>query len=206
MQRFVTAAAVGLLLLAAVTAAPAAPSPNDRTLVLEAGSGKVLRASRPIANLFAADPKIAEVRPASPTSVFVFGVAVGHTTVAAFDDAGDMIAEYDVTVTPSTYAASQASQSTAAAVPGSHVNFAPTANGLAVTGRVATPGEAEQAVAIGKDMVGDKGTVDNRLSVEGATQVNLRVRFAEISRAVTRQLGINWSALGSIGRIGVAGY
>ena len=32
--------------------------------------------------LFVADPKVAEVRPASPTSLFVFGVGPGRTTVA----------------------------------------------------------------------------------------------------------------------------
>jgi pilus assembly protein CpaC len=35
--------------------------------------------------------------------------------------------------------------------------------------------------------------------VLSSVQVNLRVRVAEISRDVTRQFGINWSAIGSIG-------
>ena len=38
--------------------------------------------------------------------------------------------------------------------------------------------------------------MDN-LTVLGAIQVNVRVRIAEISRQVTRQLGFNWQALGS---------
>jgi pilus assembly protein CpaC len=44
--------------------------------------------------------------------------------------------------------------------------------------------------------------VDNRLSVAASIQVNLRVRIAEMSRNLVRQLGINWEALGNIGRIG----
>ena len=36
-------------------------------------------------NVFTAEPKIAEVRPASANSMFVFGVAPGTTTVAALD-------------------------------------------------------------------------------------------------------------------------
>jgi pilus assembly protein CpaC len=202
MQRILGFVLIGMLFLG-VLARPA-PAANDRSLVLEAGSGKVVRTSRPIANLFAADPKVAEVRPASPTSVFVFGVAVGRTTIAAFDDAGDMIAEYDVVVRPSEYASSEASRMASAALPGGNVSFEPTPTGMTMTGHVATPADAERAADIGKSMLPEKQVLDNRLSVDTGTQVNLRVRFAEISREVTRQLGINWSALGNIGRIGVA--
>jgi pilus assembly protein CpaC len=45
-------------------------------------------------------------------------------------------------------------------------------------------------------------TVDNRLSVASSIQVNLRVRIAEMSRNLVRQLGVNWEALGNIGTIG----
>ncbi|MDQ2801491.1 MAG: pilus assembly protein N-terminal domain-containing protein, partial [Pseudomonadota bacterium] len=48
------------------------------TLAIAAGSGRVLQLSAAASNLFVADPKVAEARPASPTSVFVFGLAVGH--------------------------------------------------------------------------------------------------------------------------------
>jgi pilus assembly protein CpaC len=71
------------------------------SLTIDAGSGQVIQTGRAITNLFAADPKVAEVRPASPTSVFVFGVAPGRTTIAALDQAGNVIGRYDVTVRPS---------------------------------------------------------------------------------------------------------
>ena len=204
MQRFMAIALMGLLVLGIAGARPALA--DDRSLVLEAGSGKVIRTGRPIANLFAADPKVAEVRPASPTSVFVFGVAAGRTTVAAFDDAGDMIAHYDVVVHPSGFGSGEAKRLTSESLPGSNLSFEATPNTLNMTGHVATPSDAERAAAIGKSMLADKQTLDDRLSVDLPVQVNLRVRFAEIQRSVTRQLGVNWSALGSIGRIGLAGY
>jgi pilus assembly protein CpaC len=52
------------------------------------------------------------------------------------------------------------------------------------------------------DFIGPGQTVENRLSVLGSQQVNLRVRIAEVSRAVVRNIGVNWSALGTIGSIG----
>ena len=65
-------------------------------LTLESGSGQVLNLSAAIANVFVADPKIAEVRPASARTLFVFGSAPGRTTLAAMDDAGHVVAQYHV--------------------------------------------------------------------------------------------------------------
>ncbi len=204
MRRIAAAVLFGLLLLLTGGTPGIAQSTNDRTLVLETGSGKVIHTGRPIANLFAADPKVAEVRPASPTSVFVFGVATGRTTVAAFDEAGDMIVQYDVVVHPSAFASVEAKRMATAAMPDQQVNFEATPNGLSMTGHVATPSDAERAAFIAKSLLPKDQAVDNRLSVDSAVQVNLRVRIAEIDRSVTRQLGINWSALGTIGRIGLS--
>jgi pilus assembly protein CpaC len=73
-----------------------------------------------------------------------------------------------------------------------------------MSGKVATPDEAEHAASLANSLLTKGQTVDNRLSVELPVQVNLRVRIAEIDRSVTRQLGINWSALGTIGKIGLS--
>ncbi len=179
-------------------------SARHSILVLEAGSGRVLQAGRPIANLFAADPKVAEVRPASPTSLFVFGVAPGRTTIAALDEAGGVVAQYDVLIRPSTYGATEARSAIAGALPGTGVRVATTPNGLTVNGTVSTPAEAERAMTVLRGYATDKQTIDNRLSVLSATQVNLRVRIAEVARSVTRQFGINWAALGTIGKFSIA--
>jgi pilus assembly protein CpaC len=203
-----------LVLLAIVAVRPAAmaadapvrqPDVPARQLVIEAGSGKVIRTTKPIANLFAADPKIAEVRPASPTSVFIFGVALGRTTVAAFDETGAMIAQYDVVVQPSTFAAGEAERRIQAVLPNSNVEFEPSPNGIAVTGKVGTPEEAERAASIAKSYLSKDQTLDDRIAVSSSLQVNLRVRIAEIQRNITRQLGINWSALGKLGRWALGG-
>ena len=42
----------------------------------------------------------------------------------------------------------------------------------------------------------------NELKVEGTAQVTLQVRIVEMSRSVTRSLGIDWPALGNLGTIG----
>jgi pilus assembly protein CpaC len=66
-----------------------------------------------------------------------------------------------------------------------------------LTGTVLTHTAAQQAEAIARGYIGDKGGVVDGLTVLGSIQVNVRVRIAEINRQITRQLGFNWQALGS---------
>jgi pilus assembly protein CpaC len=97
--------------------APAAPIPlqppslpgqeatRSQPIMLQAGTGLLLRLPSPAATVMSADPNVARVQPASPTSLFVMGAAPGRTTVLATSDTGDAIVQYDVTVTPGANAA-----------------------------------------------------------------------------------------------------
>jgi pilus assembly protein CpaC len=183
------------------TQAGPARAPRVQGLALEAGTGRIVSLDAPAASVFAADPRVAEVRPASPTSLFVLGVAAGRTTIAAIDDNGAAIAQYDVMVQPSSYAATQAQSAIARLLPGRGVRVATLPNGLVVSGTLQTAAEADQAMQAAHDFVGAGQTVESRLAVLGSQQVNLRVRIAEVSRNVMRNLGVNWSALGNIGSI-----
>jgi pilus assembly protein CpaC len=184
-------------------AAPPAPVRAARVqdLALEAGTGRIVSLGGPAASVFAADPKVAEVRPASPTSLFVLGVAPGRTTISAVGDDGAAIAEYVVVVLPSSYAAAQATSAIARLLPGRGVRVSARPNGLLVSGTLATAGEADEALQTAREFVGTGQTVESRLAVRGSQQVNLRVRVAEVSRNVMRKLGVNWSTLGTIGNI-----
>jgi pilus assembly protein CpaC len=152
-------------------------------------------------NIFVADPKVAEVRPASASSLFMFGIAPGHTTVAAMDGAGHVLAQYDLTVQPSSYGATNAQAMIARLVPDSHVQVQAQAHGLMLTGSVQTPSDAAQALAIAKGYSGDTPNIDNEVTISSPIQVTLNVRIAQMSRSVVRNLGINWGALGNIGSI-----
>jgi pilus assembly protein CpaC len=176
--------------------------PVQNVITLDAGTGRVIQLSAGAASVFAADPKVAEVHPASATSLFIFGVAPGRTTVAALSASGAPIAQYDVVVKPSRYGAAEAESAIARVLPGATVHIETMQNGLAITGQVKTAADADRVVQIVRGYLPAGQTVDNRLSVAASIQVNLRVRIAEMSRNLVRQLGVNWEALGNIGRIG----
>ena len=174
------------------------PDPAGQAMVLEAGSGRTVTLTAAAASVFAADPKVVEVRPASPTSLFLFGVAPGRTTVAAMSAAGQPIAQFSVTVGPSGYAASTANAQLSAA-PGNAMLASVRPNGLALSGAARSPAEAERAAAIARAGLGENQKLDNRTQVTSAVQVNLRVRVVEMSRNLTRELGVNWQTLANVG-------
>jgi pilus assembly protein CpaC len=192
-------------------AAPAAAIP----LRLEAGIGRLLRLPAPAATIMAADPRVARVQPASPTSVFVIGVAAGRTTILATAEDGSPVVEWDVTVRGDTgpaAAAPAAAPSPRPADPAAvqsairrlvrgaeTVEVRAIPGGLLVTGSVPTPADAERAAAIARGQAGEEAAVQLDLEVLSSIQVNLRVRVAEVSRQMTRDLGFNWQALASTG-------
>lgn len=195
---------LGLGLSAGPAEAQQAPAPAraGTPVSIEAGSGRLVAMPRAASTVFATDPRIAEVRPASPTSLFVFGLAPGRTTIAALDGAGQPVMQFEVTVRPSGYAPAEGGAAIRRLLPGSNVRIEATPGGLALFGEVATPADAERAMAVARGFANGQ-TIENRLTILSQMQVNLRVRVAEVSREVTRSFGINWQALGGIGRFGI---
>ncbi len=181
----------------------AAPGTTSNVIV-ESGVGRVITLPAPVANVFVSDPKIVEVRPASPTSLFIFGVAVGRTTVAALDANGMVVRQLEITVRPSAAASLEAGQAISRATPLADARVEVQPKRLVVTGKAATPGAAQIAASTAAAYVGEGQTVDNQMRVASEIQVGLRVRIAEISRTVTRALGINWQAIGNVGRLGMS--
>ncbi len=179
----------------------AAPNyqPVHANLSMAAGSGRVVHLPAPATNVFTADPKVAEVRPASANSLFVFGVGPGETTVAALGANGEAIGQYQVSVMPSAYDADTA-RGAINRVGRASVSTRATETGVALSGHVADAGEADRVVSAAKSGLPADGKVDNRMTVAEPIQVGLHVRIAEMSRSLSRALGVNWTAVAQLGK------
>ena len=184
------------------------------SVMLEAGAGRLLTLPAPAFTIMAADPRVARVQPASPTSIFIMGITGGRTNIIATAEDGTLVVEYDVMVNAAR-AAAPALPVTNAGPPAASLNAANiesmirrlvrggagvrVANlgdqGLALTGLVPSAAEAQRAEAIAKAYAGEARPVINSLTLLSSVQVNLRVRVAEMSRSVTRELGFNWRVL-----------
>lgn len=196
-------------------ARPAVP-PQPISILLEAGAGRLLRLPAPAITVLASDPRIARVQPASPTSLFLMAVAAGRTTVIATSEDGTPVAEYDITVQPGRNSAPvpgavppPAPPPSASAVQSMIRRLVRGTEGLTVSaagprvlilsGEVPAAADAQRAEAIARTYGGEDREVVNSLTLLSSIQVNLRVRVAEISRQVTRELGFNWQAIASNG-------
>ncbi|MDE1905533.1 MAG: pilus assembly protein N-terminal domain-containing protein [Rhodospirillales bacterium] len=166
-------------------------------LELAKGQGKLIKLPRPVANLFVADDSIASVRPASPGTMFVFGKTPGETDVVATDGDGNRIAQYAVTVNPSNYTSGRVATQSQIAAPGSGVTAETEPGGMVLRGSVNSAEDADRIVNQANLIA--PGKVVNDLSVQEPIQVELKVRIAQMSRQVTRELGINWGAVTSSG-------
>ncbi|MDI3307788.1 MAG: type II and III secretion system protein family protein [Acetobacteraceae bacterium] len=208
--------------------------PQPVSITMEAGSGRLLQLPAPAITIMTADPRVARVQPASPTSLFLMAVGPGRTTIIATGEDGNPVAEFDVQVTPGRAAAAAAQALGAELRSQARPPLNPAAvesmirrlvrgaesvrvtaagpNGLMLSGQVPTAADAQRAEAIARSYAGDEREVINNLTLLSSIQVNLRVRVAEISREVTRDLGFNWQALANTGgdwllgmRVGSAG-
>ena len=189
-------------------AAPVTAPPYYGGVSIAKGSGRLIKLPSAVANIFAADPSVVEVRPASPDTLFVFGKGQGETTIVATDPNGKTIAQYTVSVGPSRYASDRVQIQSQASSPGDGVTAESEQGGMIVRGTVQTPEEANNVMNQAK-LISPTGTVINNLQVREPIQVELKVRIASMSRTVTRQLGINWSSVGtsaiSIGKFALTG-
>ena len=200
---------------AATVAAPPRISGAQR-LTLVVGTGRLLVLPEAALTVLAADPRIARVQPASPTSLFLMAVGAGRTTIIATAEDGSPVAEYDVTVLSNAPAAEPGLAGPAAGpsaspatiqsmirrmVPGAATARVAAAGPriLELTGQAASAVDARRAEAIAQSMAGTEREVTNSLVLLGSIQVNVRVRVAEISRQVSRELGFNWQALANTG-------
>jgi pilus assembly protein CpaC len=161
------------------------------TIRVELNEGTLVRLDRPAASVFIANPEIADVAIKSPRLVYVFGKAPGETTLYAVDDNEEVLVNASLSVT---HNLSRLEATLQSLLPGSTVNVLSIDGGIVLDGYVSTAVESADAQLLASRFVAEGETVINRLLVTEPNQVNLRVRVAEVSRQVLRQLGFNWAA------------
>ncbi len=171
-------------------------SSSGQSLDLEVSKGRLVRLDRPAATVFVADPEIANIQVKSPSLVYLLGKKPGETTLYAVDEKERVLANIDVTVT---HNLGRLHGILEQFHPGSGVKVASINGTLVLDGMVTSASTAEDMRRLAVSFVGDEKDIINRLGVSAPNQVNLRVRVAEVSRGVDKQLGFNWSILGSIG-------
>lgn len=170
-------------------AATAAEPVEQITLV--PGEATTLSFDAEIGTTIVANPQTADVELLDERRIFVLGLAPDITTLKVYGKDSQLLGAYEVHV----QAQSTPAETVVARIAGASTDIkVDTVGGaLFVSGQAASPAQAERLLRSIRAVVGDTPVVD-ALSLETPAQVNLEVVISEVSRNVTQELGINWSA------------
>jgi pilus assembly protein CpaC len=161
-------------------------------LELEVRKGEMVRLPAPAVAVFVADPDVADVQVRSPTLVYVLGRQAGETTIYAVDEADRTILDRAVRVR---HNLPRLTETIRRIAPDAQLRAESVQGAIVLEGTVGSAAEAADIAEIASRFLGENEVLLNRLAVTAPTQVNLRVRIAEVSRATTKELGINWEAV-----------
>ncbi|MXO89492.1 type II and III secretion system protein family protein [Pontixanthobacter aquaemixtae] len=188
------------LLLAGLAVAPLAGIPAgtanaqsvsrpSQDIVLSIGRGQLITVPGTMADVFIANDGIADVQIKSQRQLYVFGKAGGETTIYASNAAGDIVWSANIRVGSNI---DSVDQMLALAMPEAKISVATMGTDtVLLTGTVAAPEDAAEAERLVQAFVGENANVISRLKMATPLQVNLQVRFAEVSRSLARNISSN---------------
>lgn len=167
---------------------------GHQEMALEVHKGRLIKLRAAASTVFVADPEIADVQIKSPTLVYVLGKGPGETTLFAVDGREQVLASIDLHVS---HNVSRIHNSIRQLHPEADITVSSIGDALVLDGIVDSASTAENIRRVAAGAVGDPKKVMMRIGIDAPTQINLRVRIAEVSRDIDKQLGFNWSIAGS---------
>jgi pilus assembly protein CpaC len=174
------------------------PAAEPVELTLTVGTGMVIDCPGGIARVAASNPEVADAVTASSAEVLFHTKAVGQATMVVWSKSGARTS-YHLTVEPNLEPLRKLLRE---AFPDQQIDVRATKESLALVGQAGSQAVADRALALIAASV--KGAVSN-LEVAPpppASQVLLRVRFAELNRTAVREFGINLFTTGALNTIG----
>ncbi|MEM9344341.1 MAG: type II and III secretion system protein family protein [Pseudomonadota bacterium] len=165
------------------------------TLNVPINRAVVVESETPFAELSIANPGIADISTLSDRTIYVLGRAPGRTTLTMLGPEGDLIANVEVAVTPDTAEFKERLQQI---LPGEHIEVRTANDGIVLSGTVSSIGRLDRALDLAERYA--PGRVSNLMVVGGTQQVQMKVRFVEMNRSVSKGLngglGLNSTGTG----------
>jgi pilus assembly protein CpaC len=194
-----------------VTGAPGRPFAQSQivpteppTLTLEVNKGTALKLPGPASTVFVAAPDIADVQVRSPSMVYVFAKKPGDTVLYAVDGQDRVLLNTIVRVTSPL---SRIKGALDQIHPNNGVIFDNQGETIVLTGTVRSGVVAEDARRLAVQQVnGNPNKVISNIRVDAPTQVQLRVKVAEVKRDALKRVGINWQNINNIALFGTGNF
>lgn len=174
------------------------------TLTLEVNKGTALKLPGPASTVFVAAPDIADVQVRSPTMVYVFAKKAGDTVLYAVDAQDRVLLNTVVRVTSPLSRIKGALDSIH---PGNSVTFDNQSETIVLGGTVRSAAVAEDARRLALQQVNNNPSkVISNIRIDGPTQVQIRVKVAEVKRDALKRVGINWQNINQIALFGTGNF
>ncbi|SFJ72316.1 pilus assembly protein CpaC [Celeribacter neptunius] len=158
----------------------------------------VVESDEPFAEISVANADIADISTLSDRSIYVLGRSPGLTTMTLLAPDGSLITNVQVQVTPDV---TEFKERLRQIMPNEKIEVRTANDGIVLSGVISSITMMERAVELANRYAPDR--VSNLLNIGGTQQVMLKVRFAEMSRSVSKNLssslgfvtsgGTNWS-------------
>ena len=176
-------------------------------VVLSVGQGEVITLPAEAADVWVANPNVADVDVSNPRQIRLFGKDYGTTTVFVTAASGRVIYSTNVRVGQNLNSIDRMMK---AAMPDADIKVITVGQLAVLTGTVAAPADVAQAQQIVASLLNPgidvssptaplKIAVINRLRTATPLQVNLQVKIAEVSKSFAKNIGSNLSTIDGTG-------
>ncbi|MCB1735018.1 MAG: type II and III secretion system protein family protein [Gammaproteobacteria bacterium] len=184
-----------MTLLVLLLAVPAPVQAGD-PLYLQAGGARLIRLNAPASNVFVANPNVADVQVKSPRLIYLYGRQAGETTMFAVGANDQVLLDRNVVVGANI---DHLNHSLKTLFPAADVRASMVNQSLMLSGQVTRASDADQIRRLALQYIDDETKLFDRTVLTSPNQVTLRVRVAEVSREITKQLGVNWDFTKTLG-------
>ena len=154
------------------------------------GKSQDVRTGSSFVDVMVGDPDVADVNPLTDHTLSILGKKIGTTRVQVYAEGKKLIGIFDVEVN---YDISRLVNELKRQFPGSRLRASSVNGRIMLSGEVTDATTLDKAVIIARQFSPD---IINTVSVMSPQQVMLEVRFIEISRNASRELGVQWNRFG----------
>src|SRR5215470_11852912 len=161
-------------------------------LTLTVGEGRILRFDQPVESVFVGNPAIADIRVVSPGVLFVYAIKMGTTNLIALSNDQTLRGTVQLQVVADPRPANEAQRRLQ---PTSPINIQLFGTRVVATGPTRSVKEALDTDSVAETYSPRDVPPLNSTTIPGAHQINIRVRFAEVSRNELLAYGVSLATM-----------
>ena len=165
-----------------------APQSRDmQPMSLTIGKAEIIDLPRVAGEILIADAAIADARVAGNRRLYLMGRTAGDTTIFVFDPRGEVMVRLELHVHVDELTLRQTLKTV---LPNEKITVQAVNRDIVLTGTPSSTAVAEQARRIARRFTANDESLIDLMNVQGAHQVLLRVRIAEVDRNALQELGV----------------